>query len=440
MTRRSTTAFLAFLTSMLVASPATAGIQLPPLPLDLLPGSPPLSAPKGPPPSKPTLRSVIVKPRKGVTSFRLSERFGLGKRIGNVRRLGAKVFRVQGDPARIAERLERSSLVAYAEPNEVVRAAATPNDSLFGHLYGLNNFGQEDGLADADVDAPEGWDAAGIGTFPATGGVTVGVIDSGVQHRHEDLAGKVASCAPQPRKDMVEELLGLVIGGNSEDACADGNGHGTAVAGVIAAGANNGTGVAGVAFNSQLAVCKALGGPMFTGSTAGVANCITWAHDSGSKVISMSLVAPDSTTLKEAIDYAWKNGSAAGSVLVAAAGNDGNATQRFPAAYPNVISVGATDNRDRRAFFSNANSDVEISAPGVNVLSTSPGGYGRASGTSMATPHVAGAAALIWSRVPGATAAQVVGRLDAATDDLGPPGRDPAFGFGRLNLLKAAGG
>jgi thermitase len=128
-------------------------------------------------------------------------------------------------------------------------------------------------------------------------------------------------------------------------------------------------------------------------------------------------------------------------LLVAAAGNDGNATLSYPAAYAEVVSVAATDHNDQRASFSNANSDVEIAAPGVNVLSsynTSDTTYKVLSGTSMATPHVSGVAAIIRTKNPAFTAAQARSKLDASVDDKGPAGRDPQYGFGRVNLQKAA--
>src|SRR5258705_6623854 len=153
----------------------------------------------------------------------------------------------------------------------------------------------------------------------------------------------------------------------------------------------------------------------------------------------MSLGGGASSTLKNAVNYAWQNGN--GALVVAAAGNDGDSTQNYPAAYAEVVSVAATDNKDARASFSNANADVEIAAPGVNVLSTYNGSdtsYTTLSGTSMATPHVAGATAIIWDKYPTATASTIRSKLDGAVDDLGAAGRDTSFGFGRVNLFKAA--
>ena len=395
-----------------------------------------MAAPAAAAPSA-TAQSVIVKYRSAADAAAanaLAQRAGVGAQIGAIRHSSANVFAVAGDPAAVAARLQSSSLVAYAEPNLILSTDAIPNDSLFGELYGLNNTGQTGGTPDADIDAPEGWDAAGLGAFPATGGVKVGIVDTGIQATHPDLAGKLANCA-----QSIGLIPGVISGSIREGTCADDNGHGTHVSGTITANANNGIGVTGASFNSPLAMCRALSGPAGIGTTADVANCITWNYDKGAKVISMSLGGGASTTLKNAVDYAWKNGGASGAVLVAAAGNDGDSTASYPAAYPNVVSVAATDDRDQRASFSNANADVEVAAPGVDITSTwNDGGYNTISGTSMATPHAAGVTALIRSRYPGLTAAQIVAKLDGAVDDLGPAGRDQSFGFGRVNLLQAA--
>jgi thermitase len=196
-----------------------------------------------------------------------------------------------------------------------------------------------------------------------------------------------------------------------------------------------------VDFNASLVICKALRGGAGIGLTSDVANCIKWAHTHGAKVISMSLGGGASTTLQQAVRSAWENGGATGSVLVAAAGNDGDSTVSYPAGYAEVVSVAATDDNDAKASFSNTNSDVEVAAPGVDVLSTIPGGqYATLSGTSMATPHASGVAGVLWQLFPADTASGIRSRLDAAVDDLGPAGRDQSYGFGRVNLCKAAGG
>ncbi len=375
---------------------------------------------------------VIVKYAGGVFAAEraaLFDRTGVVSTLGSVKGVGAKVVKVAGDPAAVAQRLNRSALVQYAEPNYVLSTQATPDDSFFSQLYGLHNTGQTGGTGDADIDAPEGWDAAGLGAFPASGGVKIGIVDTGIDQTHPDLSGKTVNCA--------DSVGGTLV----EGTCVDDNMHGTHVAGTIAARANNGTGVTGVAFNASLAICRALRTAAGTGLTSDVANCINWTHTRGAKVISMSLGGGASTTLKNAVANAWNGGAANGSVLVAAAGNDGDSTVNYPAGYPEAVSVAATDHNDARASFSNTNADVEIAAPGVSVLSTIPGGqYARLSGTSMATPHVSGVAGVLWQLFPGDTASGIRGRLTAAVDDRGPAGRDSSYGFGRVNLCKAAGG
>ena len=364
---------------------------------------------------------VIVKFSPGAAT---SSAMPSGARLaGTIHGLGARVVSTNGDPAAAAVALKRRSDVEYAEVDTPMRTFATPNDPRYAELYGLNNSGQTGGIADADIDAPEGWDLAGMGAFPATGGVKVGTVDTGIDQSHEDLAGKTADCG--------QSVGGVVTSGG----CLDDNGHGTHVAGTIAGVANNGRGVTGVAFNSPLSICRALGGPLGQGTTSDVASCITWEADRGVKVLSMSLGGGPSTTLQNAVRYA----AARDVLMVAAAGNDGDATLNYPAAYSEVVSVAATDSRDVRATFSNANSDVEIAAPGVNILSAyNDGGYRVLSGTSMATPHVSGAAAVIRTRNPAFTAAQARSKLDASVDDQGAAGRDAQYGFGRVNLAKAA--
>lgn len=379
---------------------------------------------------------VLVKFTEGTTTsqqlalLRSAGATGLGNTLEG---LGIRVAPTAADPAVVAARLDRLRAVEFAEVDRVLRASAIPNDTRFGELYGLHNTGQSGGTVDADIDAPEGWDASGLSTFPASGGPKVGIVDTGILQTHEDLVGKTVDCA---RSGSTVLLAGTIQDGS----CPDDNSHGTHVAGTIAAHANNGRGIAGVAPNSPLAICKALSGPLGQGNTSDVANCIRWLKDRGARVISMSLSGGSSATLQSAVQYAWASGN--GAVLVAASGNDGsNTTTVYPAGYAEVISVGATDRRDARASFSNANPDVEVSAPGVDVLSTTNGSnssYGLKSGTSMATPHVSGVAAVIAFENPTFTAQDIRTKLQTSVDDKGAAGRDPVFGFGRTNLLKAA--
>jgi thermitase len=324
--------------------------------------------------------------------------------------------RVSGDPAAVAARLRHTRGVTWAEPNFRMHALAqaTPNDALWSDLYGVRRIG-----------APAFWPTHGLGAFPTAGGVPVGIVDSGIDNGHEDLAGRTTACGA------------AADGRVSEGDCADAEGHGTHVAGTIGATANNGVGIAGVAFDAPLIVCRALGADG-SGTVADIAACMRWVHDKGAKVISMSLGGPPSETLAAAAKSAYARGGKAGSLIVAAAGNDGDATISYPAGLAQVVSVAAIGPSDEVAPFSNENADVELAAAGVDVLSARRGGgYVRESGTSMATPHVSGAAALLWGAHPTATAAAIRAMLDTTVDDLGAPGRDPAYGFGVVDLAKA---
>lgn len=319
------------------------------------------------------------------------------------------------DPLAAAGVYSANPLVDFAEPNYAFTAIGTPNDASFSTMYGLDK-----------IDAPEGWTTAyGPTSFPSTGGVRVGVVDTGIDKTHVELASKVKACA------QALTNFGILQNGS----CNDDQGHGTHVAGTIAATTNNGIGVAGVAPNAELAICKALNAAG-SGFTTDIVKCINWLRTTGSaRIISMSIGSTGTTT---AFDRELAAASAAGVLLIAAAGNDGNATLNYPAAHPDVVSVAATDRNDARASFSNCNADVEIAAPGVDILSTAPGnGYQSMSGTSMATPHVSGVAAVVMKQ-KNLTAAQTRALLTSTSDDLGAAGRDTCFGAGRVNLARAA--
>lgn len=365
---------------------------------------------------------VIVKFRDAVSAAERAaalERAGVVRNLGTIPGLGSKVVRVRGDAQRAAARLDRAAAVEYAEVDHILTATAVPNDPLVGDQWALDK-----------IDAPQGWTAAGLGAFPATGGVRIGIIDTGIDTAHPEFAGKIAACGQS------DGFFG--VGTAVRAGCGDEHGHGTKTAGILAARANNGLGVSGVAFNSSLAVCKALQDGIGRGSTSNVVSCIGWVRSKGAKVISMSFGGAGSSTLRTAVKDAWSNGY--GAVLVAAAGNDSGSMTMYPAGYPEVISVAAIDPLDAPAG-SNRNADVEMAAPGLDVLSTTKGGYfGTIGGSSAATPHVAGVAAVMRQRYATESANKIRNRLTASAVDLGEPGRDPLFGFGRANLCRAVGG
>jgi subtilisin family serine protease len=299
------------------------------------------------------------------------------------------VVEVEGDPERAAERLDGSRGVDYAEPNSTVRIQNhVPNDPSFHRLWGFENYGQTGGRDDADIDATAGWKAAGLAGHPGTGGPPVGIVDTGANEAHLDLLGRIERCM------SARSASGALTSG-----CYDDNGHGTHVTGTLGARANNGFGVAGVAFNSPLIVCNALGGSSGIGYVSDVASCIWWVKAAGARVINMSFAGSKSETIERAVEDAWDDGGRDGAVLLAAAGNGGDYVARYPAAYRGeVISVSATDDRDRLADFSNRHSSVDVSAPGDDIYSTwNDGGHRTVSGTSMATPH-----ATAWPLTSGA--------------------------------------
>ena len=373
---------------------------------------------------------VSYKPRvERAAALPLLDRAGVERTVERIASVDASVVRVEGDPAAVADRLEASPMVAYAEPNVLfsAQAARRPNDASFGSLWGLRNAGQTGGRPGADISAVKGWSEARVASYPATGGAPVAIIDTGIDRAHPDLAGKTLRCQ--------EQIVPVL----STGSCIDDTGHGTHVAGILAAVADNGIGVAGVAFNSPLLVCRALGGSDQKGRASDVAKCIEWAHARGARVISMSFAGGRSKTVHRAILRAWEGGRRGGSVLVAAAGNGGFNLPTYPAAHEEVISVAATNDRDRHASFSNSHSTVDVAAPGAGILSTySGGGYTKLSGTSMSVPYVSGVAAQVRGLHPKWPASRVRKVIRRSADDLGRRGHDARYGFGRVNLARAA--
>jgi hypothetical protein len=252
----------------------------------------------------------------------------------------------------------------------------------------------------------------------ATGiGVTVAVIDTGIEMTHPDLQGKVTK-----GYDFV----------NDKESPEDDNGHGTHVAGIVMAARNN-TGVVGVSHGTSVMPVKVLNSAG-SGYISDVAKGIYWATDNGAQIINLSLGAPvDTDVLRNAVNYA----SSKGVLLVAAAGNEYGAPCQYPAAYGNVICVVATDSSNRLASFSNVGG--ELAAPGVSNYSTFLGGtYRYLSGTSMAAPHVAGSLALLRGICTDCTSSELIGTLRDTAVDLGAEGTDIIFGYGLVDLRAAA--
>jgi thermitase len=408
---------------------------------------------------------ILVKFRPGVGAGAKADahRQARGTVLDEIARTGVQLVRVAaGDELAAVGRYQRNPNILHAEPNAVRRvpepfshapgSEVVPGDYYFDEQWALHNVGQlfycfpwidgelcfYVGTSDADIDAPEAWASS-------TGGanVKVAVIDSGVDYNHPDLAGKVVG-----GDDLIF---------NDGDPMDD-HGHGTHVAGTIAAALNNLTGnpaaeegVVGVAPNALILaykVCRSDG----TCSDFAIERAIAQAVADGAKVINMSLGAPTySQSLYEAVQDAWN----AGLVIVAAAGNDGATNLFYPAGFDNVISVGAFDEDHRRATFSNYGSWVDMSAPGNVIMSAYPlaacaggtpvpgdtGCYTWNSGTSMASPHVSGAAALVWSRGDVTQNSQVVDILLNSADPQGVDAvrLDSWTAHGGLNLHDALG-
>jgi len=317
--------------------------------------------------------------------------------IRNIPRIDVQVVRVpRGQEQEFVERFLNTPNVRFAELDGIAEALdhPKPNDSKVGEQWQYNNTGQTGGTSGADMYAFEAWH-----TTLGSNSVPIAILDTGIKSTHEDLTNKVT-------KSKSFATCGSFYGwGGSTCAVDDKQGHGTHVAGSAAANTNNGLGVAGTCRDCPLFNVKVLD-DNGSGAISGIANGIIWSADEGAKVISMSLGGSSgSQALEDAVNYAWgkkPDGSDSGkrAVIVAAAGNDGTTAKSYPGAYENVIAVGATDHKDAKASYSNYGDWVDVAAPGSAILSTTidSAKYGTKSGTSMATPHVAGIAGLVWSK------------------------------------------
>jgi thermitase len=350
--------------------------------------------------------------------------------------LGLKSLAVlPGQELATIESLRRDPSVEYAEPDYRAAVAIVPNDAYWDKQW-----------APAKIGAPAAWEIT-------TGSpeIIIAVLDTGIKLDHPDLATKIWTNPGEiPANGLDDDHNGKaddIHGWHFYHRCsgsdclpaedgdlADDNGHGTHVAGIAAADTDNGIGIAGISWGAQLMPIKVLdeyGNGWYSDIIAG----IIYATDNGADIINLSLGGEESSlALQDAVDYAH----AKGVLLIAATGNNGRSVF-YPAACDRVLAVGATDANDLRPGFSNHGPEIDVVAPGVAIYATWPrlDGYWHQSGTSVAAPHVAGLAALIWSLRPDFSNDCVTWVISETALDLGTPGWDEFYGWGRIDAKQA---
>lgn len=359
----------------------------------------------------------------------------IGARVhGRIPALDVHVLKVPtGRVEAIVRSLSNHPLVEYIEPNGIATVVLDPNDPYDNTVPYDSTSGPIMQWAWATVQAYQAWDST-----TGSSSVKVCVVDTGVDNSNPDLPTFLAG-------DQIDYV-------NNDTIAEDDHGHGTHVAGTIAALTNNGNGVAGAGanWNVRLLAAKVLNAEG-SGSYAAVAQGITWCANQGAKAINISLGGyAGSRTLQKAVNYASNRGS----VLACAAGNDGWWFRLYPAAYANCIAVAATDQTDSIAWFSNWDASwVDVAAPGVAILSTMPNSpvtmntswgykqdYDALNGTSMATPHVTGLAGLVWAKGNAcgngsSTATCVRSKIETNADQIS--GTGSYWKYGRVNYFKS---
>ncbi len=319
----------------------------------------------------------------------------------------------------LASRLASDPAVADVTLDYIRTSTATPNDPFYGDLNG-DSIPEQEYLS--TVRMPDAWDRSKGSLTPV-----VAVIDTGVNGQHIDLTGRTMS----GMNFVPATPVGIATGANSDD-----NGHGSMVAGIIAAETNNAEGVAGVAWSAKVMPVKVLDSSG-QGSDTNVIKGIDWAVSHGARIINLSLGGPDDSP---ALHDAVKNAVSKGVLVVVAAGNSGSDEAEYPAAYPEAFAVGATDGQGTVTDFSTHGDWVDVAAPGWGIWSTDRfGDYDFGDGTSFAAPIVSGVAVLLRTQNPTWTPAQISARLRSTARDAGPRGIDPFYGAGVLDAGNALG-
>jgi subtilisin family serine protease len=405
----------------------------------------------------------IVKWKTGITDTSVSALFATT--VASFPEIGVTLLRQGGAGAIAVQTLQSDPRVEYAEPNYIYRASGTPNDPRFNELWGMNNTGQTGGTNDADLDAPEAWD-----TQTGSDSTLIAVIDTGVDYNHPDLAANIWTNSGEIPNDGIDndnngyrdDVRGWDFVNDDNDPLDD-NLHGTHVAGTIGAVGNNGIGVAGVNWRVKIMPLKFLSGEG-SGTLADAISAILYAANNKARVMNNSWGGGGfSQALLDAIEYADSKGA----LFVAAAGNEGTDNDQianYPSNYdaPNVVAVAAIDHNGGLAVWDTGGgggggcgcgggvigapgsnfgaTTVDLAAPGKDILSTTPNnGYTKLQGTSMATPHVAGVAGLVFSQFPGWTHLQVKERL-LSTVDVSSGLQGKLVTGGRLNAQRALSG
>src|ERR1035437_65645 len=351
---------------------------------------------------------VIVQERTGADPDRVLRAFLMQGTMAmrRIPQLGHHVLQIPEERVdRAIQNLLDTGLFSFVERDGVATVAGVPNDAYFASQWHL-----------ATIQAPSAWNSS-VGSAAQP----IAIIDSGVDATHPDLSPRI--------------MAGWnFLSGNTDTH--DQMGHGSAVAGTLGAATNNLIGVAGVTWANPIMPLVVVDSTGYA-SYSNIASAITYAADHGARIVNISISGTSpSSALQSAVNYAWNKGT----VVFAAAGNSSNSTLNYPAACDNVVAVSATDMNDTLASFSNYGSWIDLSAPGNNILTTvSGGGYGTWWGTSFASPIAAGVSALALAVRPSLSASALVSLLETNSDDLGVPGFDPSFGWGRVNAYKAVG-